>query len=81
MPRTDALNTPDAVWDHHKQVCYDPITHALLPNYEGLCLFTGGREPMVMNTWLVAGQRKWDLVCLGYCVSNKVLDEALKKAS
>jgi hypothetical protein len=66
---------PDAVWDHTKQTCYDPSSNDPLPNYEGLALVTHPHS-MVMNTWLEGGERRWDFVCMGWHVPNRVLKKA-----
>lgn len=78
--RTGEIIVPDAIWDIPNKVCIDPVTHAPLPNYEGLCLMAHP-HPVVMNTWLEGAERCWQVIKEGWCVKPQDLEAEIKKAS
>jgi hypothetical protein len=69
MPRGDH---PEAYWDKDAQMCRDWDTGRELPNYEGLIFH--GPPPMILNTRLENGERRWEYVTSGAYYNHATLD-------
>ena len=52
---------PCAYWDRDNNVVRDWSTNQEIPTYEGPCLvYLDVRGPLVLNTFLHNGQRRWE---------------------
>jgi hypothetical protein len=71
------VTPPDAIRDGQGLI-RDWHTQEELPSYEGYCCIVAHGNPYICNTYLVNGERQWQIIHYGAYLDTKQIDAFIK---